>query len=388
MSGAGAVAGGNGDYRIEVTNFGPIRSAAVDLRPLTVFAGPSNTGKSYLAMLVYALHECFGPPFFSPWRLRRAPYWHSTEMEDSLPDRDDLAGKAVDWWISDSDAELPEELSALFIPALERVSGADRYLSQEIRRCFGVNALGDLVRLGSSETGATISLVMPPRPKREPVRYHFEFGQDFVRMRGDFVTPLYRGMFHHHEEEEYATRIHRRDDARSGLWETLGAMLQSLIRPLVRPAYYLPAGRTGVMQSHQVVVSALIQGATAAGLRPSTHVPVLSGVLADYINDLIEIGQRPSTRVRNLANAIERNLLTDGVMLQRAETGYPSFTYRPANWETDLPLMRTSSMVSELPPVVLYLRYLVRPRDLLIIEEPESHLHPALQTVFARELAS
>ena len=37
--------------------------------------------------------------------------------------------------------------------------------------------------------------------------------------------------------------------------------------------------------------------------------------------------------------------------------------------------------------MVLYLRYLVRPGDLLIIEEPESHLHPAMQAAFARELA-
>ena len=37
--------------------------------------------------------------------------------------------------------------------------------------------------------------------------------------------------------------------------------------------------------------------------------------------------------------------------------------------------------------MVLYLRYLVRPGDLLIIEEPESHLHPAMQATFARELA-
>ena len=44
-------------------------------------------------------------------------------------------------------------------------------------------------------------------------------------------------------------------------------------------------------------------------------------------------------------------------------------------------------MVSELAPVVLYLRYLVEPNDVLIIEEPEAHLHPALQAAFARELA-
>ena len=48
-----------GEYRLDVKDFGPIAEASVDLRPLTVFIGPSNTGKSYLAILVYALHQCF-----------------------------------------------------------------------------------------------------------------------------------------------------------------------------------------------------------------------------------------------------------------------------------------------------------------------------------------
>ncbi len=34
---------------LEVADFGPIVNAKIDLRPLTVFVGPSNTGKSYLA---------------------------------------------------------------------------------------------------------------------------------------------------------------------------------------------------------------------------------------------------------------------------------------------------------------------------------------------------
>ena len=41
---------------IAVKNFGPIAEANIDLRPLTVFVGPSNTGKTYFATLVYALH--------------------------------------------------------------------------------------------------------------------------------------------------------------------------------------------------------------------------------------------------------------------------------------------------------------------------------------------
>ena len=48
------------DYRLDVRDFGPIARASVELRPLTVFIGPSNTGKSYLAMLLYVLHRCLG----------------------------------------------------------------------------------------------------------------------------------------------------------------------------------------------------------------------------------------------------------------------------------------------------------------------------------------
>jgi predicted ATPase len=44
-------------------------------------------------------------------------------------------------------------------------------------------------------------------------------------------------------------------------------------------------------------------------------------------------------------------------------------------------------MVSELAPVILFLKYLVEPGDLLILEEPESHLHPAIQRQMARGIA-
>ena len=36
---------------VKVSNFGPIARGSVELRPLTVFFGPSNSGKTFLATL-------------------------------------------------------------------------------------------------------------------------------------------------------------------------------------------------------------------------------------------------------------------------------------------------------------------------------------------------
>ena len=45
----------NGAMKLTVKNFGPIGEAKdIRISPMTLFVGPSNTGKSYLAVLLYA----------------------------------------------------------------------------------------------------------------------------------------------------------------------------------------------------------------------------------------------------------------------------------------------------------------------------------------------
>ena len=72
---------------LSVKDFGPIAEATVELRPFTVFVGASNTGKSYLAILLYALHQFFGRfgsplgPAHLPSRLSPLPH-AAGEMSD------------------------------------------------------------------------------------------------------------------------------------------------------------------------------------------------------------------------------------------------------------------------------------------------------------------
>ena len=143
------------------------------------------------------------------------------------------------------------------------------------------------------------------------------------------------------------------------------------------------------MHAHRVVVSSLIGRASRAGIDVESPLPTLSGVLADFLNRLIELtDERRASESERLASRLEADILRGSIGIQRSVVGYPSFHYRPATWRKELALMNTSSMVSELAPVVLYLRHVVRKGDVIIIEEPESHLHPQMQVAFTHFLAT
>ena len=392
---------------LEVNDFGPIVEAKVKLRPLTIFVGPSNTGKSYLAILIYALHRYFCGRGVSRGLLpiRSYPIFDDQRVQGMPQAFFDLLSETMRGLQRDSDAStrsrfiLPSPLTDEIRLGLEAGGGA---LGREIGRCFGLENVAGLVRRGQ-RNGARILLGnrTPDEPGRlEHVLTLTARGADLrttiphelsIQIDATSISQMhdYVRLLLHPERKESEGNVFT--------GRLLVNLLGDLIRPYIAgvahlPAYYLPADRTGVMHAHSVVVSALIGSAPTAGLRPATRTPVLSGVLADFLDQLIGIDRPWDPRWRgkkDLGARIEKTVLGGTVRVHRSTaTDYPSFAYRPDGWKNDLPLMNASSMVSELAPVVLYLRHTVDSGDVLIIEEPESHLHPAMQVEFTRQLAA
>ena len=398
----------DGSLEIEVTDFGPIARAKVNLRPLTVFVGPSNTGKSYLAILIYALHRFFwSDGGFISWRFGRRNRLFgdlvnrdlSDETVDSLLDLVRPDGASLRSEGAGGIVLTPAVANALQI-SFERNAAA---LAGEIGRCFGVIETRFLTR--RRQTKARIAM-------RRRMSNGSEFGEHVLSLgsRAKFKATIPAGVpiptdFEAVDQmRRYSRRfesllregkgdIARRQIAAEEMISFVGELLMpSALGTLQWPAFYLPADRTGVMHAHSVVVRALIANAPSAGLRPAARTPMLSGVLADFLEQLIEI-DRPApgdqTLHSDLGAGIEKDVLDGSIQIERSTaTGYPSFAYQPKGWDDDLALANASSMVSELAPVVLYLRHLVRPGNVLIVEEPESHLHPAMQVAFTRHLAA
>ena len=416
---------GNGNLQISVTNFGPIESAEIDLRPLTVFVGPSNTGKSYLATLVYALHEFFIKAIGFP----RGGFQYGRVLEsDSLVQNmsSEQIGALGDWidqiakhtdnlkTSSNLSFPVPDPVRLFTQPVIKDLSELSNSLGQELSRCFGVEDSRNLIRYRCGDEAAIRFRRLNsdgPIGLAYGVTVNSEGSALSVSITNDI--PLYaRYAFDTAPDDLIGLRDFRhmldepRNDRRSiGLAYFIDFIVRliecSVLSPLNRPAHYLPSDRTGVMHSHRLAVGSLIARAPYAGLQRDDQMPVLSGVLADFLGELTQMGdpQNPMTPlrqlrlernkgVRKLASRLEKEILGGAVNIHQSPTGYPSFFYQPEGWERELPLMNASSMVSELAPVALYLRHVVRPGDLLIIEEPESHLHPAMQIEFIRRLAA
>ncbi|MBC6437447.1 MAG: AAA family ATPase [Rhodobacteraceae bacterium] len=388
--------------KFKIKNFGPIAEGAVDLRPLTVFTGPSNTGKSWLATLIYAMEKQLNGLSSLGFRfaLRRQSERHNRPFPEN-----------PNAWLEslqhDQMVQLTDSDQKIFESAFR---GTQEELKDGLLSCFGMSKPGHLVREGV-EPLARISIdygdATRPLLRSQDVKIT-QAGKISIDAKAaetwhlSFPTPphLKEGV-----RKELEDAMNSLEGAVLSIDTEAGNRIAPSVMSLLRrflytpDSFYLPADRGGVMHAHQVVVSTLIQNASRAGIGGGSSLPALSGVLTDFLKNLVDLadssgGMGYGARERrgpgkDMATRLESNILNGKITVERTDVSYPRFTYTPEGWDKprSLPLVNVSSMVSELAPVALYLRHYVRPGDLLILEEPEAHLHPAMQVAFAREIA-
>lgn len=353
------------NMKISIKNFGPIAAATdVALRPLTVFVGPSNTGKSYLAVLIYALFQSsqLGGLFHGLGRINRPITTSLFDYEEEISE--ELTRLAREEIEITNFLDLPKKLRELVKEKMGQELA--QAFQQELPRCMGTSTkdhqlITDTFFLHFEDSKKSLRLNSLNNADLEIKNFSFEKGyfHRFISLREDLSQETRQELFLSRVLSELA------DYSNYLSYKT--------------KSFYLPAARTGIMQSHRAIVGALVKRTPFAGLE-AVSVPILSGIVSDFLQEIISMdtSQKGDNAISKIADDMEEKILKGSIKTKPFEAiQYPQFLYKQNGLE--VPLLCSSSMVSELAPVVLFIRHRVGKGDLLIIEEPESHLHPEAQ---------
>ncbi len=376
------------NVEISVRNFGPIVEGTVDLRPLMVFVGPSNTGKTYFATLLYALHGVSSG--FSRFLLPRAlggliekfggrsrTALSAAFAASSLEETRRIVNKLMESGRPFTFRDLPQATRELVQESFKQSELFGQELAAELIRCFDIKAVSEMIPLTEENemaVGLRVSEEMQElwqfkmRATDSDINTESAFNEDMVIL----------------SKENWRGKKSLSHDELSVLFPEFFHGLKGA----ARQRYYLPAARSGIIQSHRIIASSLVERAARVGLAP-LEVPTFSGVIADFMKNLIlyDESDEPDERITSLADALESEVLAGQIFMKPGRGGYPEFFYRTKKLKEAVRLTRVSSMVSELAPLVLLLRGGIGPGDTLIIEEPEAHLHPGAQSEMAVTLA-
>ena len=188
-------------------------------------------------------------------------------------------------------------------------------------------------------------------------------------------------------------------------------VLQTIFRRLIQEIsnqkscseeFYFPASRTGFILAFDEIVSGVLRDRfggqpTATKLTEPTidfisgFSDIKSGKFGDEIglftsNLFDDVDMSLKKKMKKLFEFIENRIIKGKIVEENKDQNYTQFYLQPNNSEK-LELHLTSSATVELLPLVIFLKHFSKIKNrLLVIEEPEAHLHPKAQIEMARLL--
>lgn len=382
---------------MELSNFGPIKYGKITVKPLTILIGPNNSGKSNAAMLIYSLIQAQNLPTNQNIGFRNArlfPGKLSLELQ-KYPEIKEFIKKVK----PGSQQQIPNNISKKVINDVYDSIITD-LLAQKILHAFNCD-FKELQSFETTSTKVTVELnskqfpftISPNGVKLENYPDH---DIKLVIKRTD-INKYFIDSGSNKDEDEYhfeignpkletKRAIKNYDNFLNALLAFIldvysGNILLNLYNR-VGNCYYLPAARSGILQGYKIITASILQVAPYVGTR-KMELPSYSGVVYDFMTSIVDLPEKKGP-LNRLAQEFENEIVHGGIIVKKKDKHLSDLLYRIQGHH--IPLNRASSTVSELAPLILYLRYYVKPGDTLIIEEPEAHLHPANQLILARLL--
>jgi hypothetical protein len=375
--------------KITVHNLGAITEAEINIKPLTVFVGPNNTGKTWLA---YAIAGLFSPDRFTEYaisldeRLKIYP-----PLDQALQDLENNGSAVLDI------VQFAEKYGQVYI---NEIGHTAPYWMPGLMN----TRLASFTNLDISVDLEDTKAAYLKRILNENIQLEIPVGQKtrvgIRKKRGD--SQLYFYTLQQTSSEELPS-----PEQTSELpIFVIKDLFSTLVVQLLHTAFYsqiriLPAERTTAFTFPFVGTSTQVEGlATNKEVSQGWNQKNVIGPINTYLtmfSKTYSIGVRTqkerssrNQEYAQLARVLEARVLSGKVEFSpieasvaeggnQLELGLSAGLMFKTDMGVELEISIASSMVQELAPLVLYLRDIATFGDLLIIDEPEKSLHPEAQ---------
>lgn len=363
---------GSSRLRLGITDFGPVSRGTLDLKPLTVLVGPNGCGKSHVATLIHSIinAECEMSNLLALDKKNIVDMKKFVEEAGRIAEAHQAGADTVDsdiWMLY-----IEHKFQVLFEMLSANFSSAHTNLIRLGEKRFELEVKSEIIDGIISCTD-----VIDANPtKKMPLIVNFS---KHVSAQDLDISKIL-----HQEENSMILDIPYFSN------ETTVAymIIQWLIAPLhfiqaqLKSCIYFPAERGGLTLAYK---SLTLHFYSSLGMTNANPIDSeLTNVSTQFLG-LHLMSPDSKTEFAPLVERFEESALQGSIVAQENTTKSLSLAFKKGR--SILPLSRSASSVKDLAIFLLYLKHVAKKGETIILEEPETTLHPNNQILLARLIA-
>jgi len=334
-----------------VKNFAKIKEAEIELAPFTLFIGDNNSGKSYLASLIWYIQSS-NLLIFDMYRQYKNEYKEYKFLND-------LCNKIIN-----------NEKFEIKI---------DNNIIDECIESFNImlkNRKNKILEELFNFKDIKIDKLMV---YKADIDYNIKINSNILENESK-KNKLFNIKFKYSYGSRQIISEIRGNDIKKRIFFTLFEVIIDIILFSTRyfNKLFLPVARTGFLLLKDIVMDKAFDTLFNDKLEKKENIK-LTKPLENFIRKLSML-RSEDEKNNNIINFIENDIIKGKIYLDNMPS--PQVHYKSNNSDMDFQMHVSSAVITELAPLILFLKY-DNYKD-IIMEEPEISLHPYLQQQLTR----